>query len=193
MPGLDVAVGVTVHQLSSTIRVAVETLDRGGATAQQLQHQISRSIVVFARRVGDISLRGAEVGIAATRAAMEAAATTGIGIGYLSEAAVRSTLRVLSRTAADPFEALRGAVFGAVQGARDTGAQVGQAAAHAVQAARAAATSLGLSEREAADHAARAALEAAEGLDREAQAEVKAAVLDELLGKEKVEPGSKPS
>jgi MFS family permease len=193
LPGLDVAVGVTVHQLSSSIRVAVETLDRGGATAQQLQHQISRSIVVFARRVGDLSLRGAEVGIAATRAAMEAAATTGIGIGYLSEAAVRSTLRVLSRTAADPFEALRGAVFGAVQGARDTGAQVGQAAAHAVQAARAAATSLGLSEREAADHAARAALEAAEGLDREAQAEVKAAVLDELLGKEKVEPGSKPS
>ena len=136
---------------------------------------------------------GIDVEIPTGAAAMEAAATTGIGIGYLSEAAVRSTLRVLRRTAADPFEALRGAVFGAVQGARDTGAQVGQAAAHAVQAARAAATSLGLSEREAADHAARAALEAAEGLDREAQAEVKAAVLDELLGKEKVEPGSKPS
>lgn len=181
VPGLDVAVGVTAHQLSTSIRLAVETIDRGGESARQLHARIGHGVAAFARRAGDLSWRGAEVALTATHAAVQAAADTGIGISRLTETAVHSTLRVLGRTAADPVEALRGAVTGTIQGARDAGLQVGLAAAGAVEAARKTAAGLGLSEREAADVAARAAVAAAEQLDDVAQAQVKAAVLDELL------------
>ncbi len=181
VPGLDVAVGVAAHQLSTSIRLAVETIDRGAAGARQLHTRIGHSVAAFARLAGDLSWRGAEVALTVTHAATQAAAHTGIEISHLTEAAVRSTLRVLGRTAADPVEALRGAVAGTIQGARDAGLQVGQAAAGAVEAARKAAASLGLSEQEAAKVAAKAAIEAAAKLDDAAQAQVKAAVLDELL------------
>lgn len=179
--GLDVAVGVTAHQLSTSIRVAVETIDRSGASARQLHARIGHGVAAFARRAGDLSWRGTEVALTVTHAAVQAAAHTGIGISRLTETAVRSTLRVLMRTAADPVEMLRGAVTGTIRGARDAGLQVGQAAAGAVEAARKAAAGLGLTEQEAAHVAARAAVKAAEELDDLAQAQVKAAVLDELL------------
>ncbi|MBT3343332.1 MAG: hypothetical protein HN404_10065, partial [Gemmatimonadetes bacterium] len=181
VPGLDVAVGVTAHQLSTSIRVAIEAIDRGGAEARQLHARIGHSVAAFARRAGDLRWRGTEVALVATHAATQAAAHTGIELSRLTEAAVRGTLRVLVRTAADPVEALRGAVAGTIQGARDAGLQVGQAAAGAVEAARKAAVGLGLSEQEAANVAARAAVEAAEELDDTAKAQVKAAVLHELL------------
>lgn len=181
VPGLDVAVSVTAHQLSTSIRVAIEALDRGGAGARQLQARIGHGVAAFARRAGDLRWRGTEVALVTTHAAVQAAAHTGIEISRLTEAAVRGTLRVLGRTAADPVEALRGAVAGTIQGARDAGLQVGQAAAGAVEAARKAAAGLGLSEQEAANVAARAAVEAAAELDEVAQAQVKAAVLDKLL------------
>lgn len=181
VPGLDVALGVTVHQLSTSIRAAVETVDRGTATAQRLQSHVGRAVVAAARRTGDLSRRGADLGRTATHAAVETAAQTGLGVGRFTEAAVHGVLRVLGRTAANPEESVRGAVQGAVQGARDSGAEVGLAAAHSVEAARRAAGVLGMSEAQAATVAARAAVEATEQMDEAARTQVEAAVLDRLL------------
>jgi MFS family permease len=192
VPGLDVALGVTAHQLSTSIRLAVETVDRGSAGARQLHARIGRGVAFVARRAGDLSRRGADVALEARRTAVATAAVSGHELGRLTEAAVSSTLRVLARTAADPVETLRGAVIGTVQGARDAGQQVGQAAAHAVAAARRAASSLGMSEEEAASTAARAAIEAARDLDKPAQERVRAAVLDALLQEKSVSPPDDP-
>ena len=179
LPGLDVALGVTAHQLSASIKLTMDTLKYGRATAGELHNRISEAVEIASNRAEDIRRQGAHVALEAMQEVMQAASEAKMGIGLLTEEAIRGTLEALGKTTANPRDALRGAVFGAVQGASEANLEIDTVAAHTIIAARQAAQELGLSEQEASACAAQAAVESAELFGKEAQ--VKEAILGELL------------
>lgn len=181
IPGLDVAVGVTAYQISSSTRMAVESVTKGGTAARQVQSRVNQAVTAATGQAEDLSRHGSDVALGATRGAMHAAGSAGLSAGRLTEAAMRGTLGALGKTAANPLDILRGATYGAIQGASDSGLQVSSVAAHAVGAARKAAAQLGLSKQEAAAYAAQVAVEAAQDLGGQTEIEIKAAVLKELM------------
>ena len=181
IPGLDVAVGVTAHQLSSTIKATVAGLNYGQAQAGQLAVRIQQAVERAAGAVEQIGKQGAEMATGATEGAMWAAADVTMEVGHIAEEAMRGTMQALARTAIDPLEALRGAMHGVIQGASEAGLHTGQAVRHAVKAAREAAAELGMSEQQAGRAAAEAAIESAAHLGKETETEVADAVLRELM------------
>ena len=181
IPGLDVAVGVTAHQLSSTIKATVEGLSYGQMRAGELTVRVRQGVEEAAEAVEQIGRQGAEVATGATEGAMWAAADLTMEVGRAAEEAMQGTMQALARTAADPLDALRGAMHGVIQGASEAGLHVGHAVRHAVKAAREAAADLGLSEQQAGKAAAQAAVESAAHLGRETETEVADAILQSLM------------
>ena len=161
IPGLDVAVGVTSYQLSSTIKATVEGLNYGQLRAGQLTAQVRQSVEKATDAVEQIGKQGAEIATGATEGAMWAAADVAMEVGRVAEEAMQGTMQALAKTATDPLDALRGATHGVIQGASEAGLHVGNAVRHAVKAAREAAADLGVSEQQAGQVAAQAAIESA--------------------------------
>ena len=191
IPGLDVAVGVTAHQLSSTIKATVQGLNYGQVQAGQLSGRVRQAVESAAGAVEQIGRQGAEVATGATEGAMRAAADVTVEAGRVAEEAVRGTMQALAQTAADPLEALRGAMHGVIQGASEAGLHVGHAVRHAVKAARGSAADLGVTEEQAGRAAAQAAVESAAQLGRQTESEVADAVLRELM--DDLETGRDPA
>ena len=191
IPGLDVAVGVTAHQLSSTIKATVQGLNYGQVQAGQLSGRVRQAVESAAGAVEQIGRQGAEVATGATEGAMRAAADVTLEAGRVAEETVRGTMQALAQTAADPLEALRGAMHGVIQGASEAGLHVGHAVRHAVKAARGSAADLGVTEQQAGRAAAQAAVESAAQLGRQTETEVADAVLRELM--DDLETGRDPA
>ena len=181
IPGLDVAVGVTAYQIASSTRTAVEAVAHGGETARQVRSAVNRTVSIIADQVDDLGEEGADVALGATLGAMQAVQEAGIEAERVTEAAIHGTLDALGKTRAAPLDALRGATYGVIRGAGEINLQVGEAAAQAIEAARNAAAEVGLSRDEAALYAAQVAVEAAKDLGSREEAEVKQAVLGQLI------------
>ena len=181
IPGLDVALGVTAHQMSSTIKATVEGFSQGQLRAGQLAIRVQQSVERAAETVEQVGKQGAEMATGATEGAMRAAAEVMMEVGHVTEEAVLGTMHALATTATDPNEALRGAMHGVIQGASEAGLHVGNAVVHAVKAARDAATDLGVSEQQAGKVAAQAAIESAAQLGNEMETQVFDAVLEQLM------------
>ncbi len=181
IPGLDVAVGVTAHQLSSTIKAAVEGLNYGQLRTGQLTVRVRQSVERAADTLEQIGKQGAEVATGATAGAMWAAADVTTEVGRVAEEAVLGTMQALAKTATDPLEAVRGAMHGVIQGASQAGLHVGNAVRHAVKAARGSAADLGVSEQQAGKAAAQGAVESAAQLGKELETEIVQVVLQELM------------
>jgi MFS family permease len=176
LPGLDVALGVSAHQLSLSVKMAEQTLSRGRETATQLSTRLTRTI----GKAG--GPQATAVALGAVRGAVHTTSESDIpGREKLAGEAVGATLQALKDTPADPLEVLTGAVSGAVIGADEAGLDPGSVAAQAVKEVKKAAGVLGLSEQEASRSAARATVAAAEHLGAETCSRVKAAVLEELI------------
>ena len=181
IPGLNVAAGVTAYQLASSARYAVERLTQASATARQVQTRVGQTVAGAIGDSRDVSRQGTEIAFGAVQGAVHAAADAGSGTGRLIRASVRGTLEALAEAGASPLDSVRGAVYGAIHGASTSDVRVGAVVRQSLAAARGAATQLELSEEEVVSYAAQAAVEAATDLPWEFQAQVKEAVLRELM------------
>lgn len=182
VPGLDVALGVTAHQLSSSIKLTAQTLGQGKETATQLGSRLTGLLEKAREGAGDIGHHASAIALGAVRGAIHAAGgKTRKERNELAKEAVGTTMEALGQTSADPKDALRGAAYGAVVGASEAGLDPSQIAAEAVTAARKAAANLGLTEREAILTAAQAAVASTDQLDPMTASMVKEAILQELI------------
>lgn len=182
VPGLDVALGVTAHQLSSSIKMTAQTLGQGKETATQLYSRLTGLLEKARDGAGEIGHHAAAVALGAVRGAIQAAGgKTRKERNELAKEAVGATMAALGRTSADPKDALRGAAYGAIVGASEAGLDPAQIAAEVVKAARKAAANLGLSEREAILTVAQAAVASSDQLDPVTASKVKEAILHELV------------
>ncbi|MDA1316377.1 MAG: MFS transporter, partial [Acidobacteria bacterium] len=180
-PGLDVAFGVTAYQLAASTKMAVEAVSRGNAAARDVRHAVNATVSRAVNEVEGAGKGTTEIARHATRGAMHAANTVGLGMGRLSHEAMRGTFSAFGRTRANPLDVIRGATYGIIQGASDVGADLVLVAGQAVDSARQAAAQLGLSEEQAVAQAAQVAIEAAEEMDGEGAAKVKDAMLRKLI------------
>jgi MFS family permease len=181
VPGLDVALGVTAHQLSYAVKLAAQTLSHGRETASHIGSRLTKALGKASKQVENINHQASAIALGAVRGAIRTAGgTTPSERAQLAEEAVRASMQVLKNTPTDPKDTLRGAAYGAVVGAHEAGLEPGPIAAQAIRAAKQTAASLGLSEQEAGLIAARAAVASAEHLSRESAIKVKKAVMEEL-------------
>ena len=188
IPGLDVAVGVTVYQIASSTRMAVEGVTRGGAVARQMQARVNRAVTDVLHQVDDLGKQGVEVALGATLGAIHAAHDAEIDSDRLTEEAIQGTFSALGETEASSLDILRGAIFGVLRGASETNLQISAVATQAIEATRGASSTLGLSRQEAGKYAAQIAVEAAEEMGGRNEVEIKNAVLGEFMEGPKTEP-----
>ena len=98
----------------------------------------------------------------------------------MTRAAATGAIRTLSRMPVETLDALRGAGYGTLQGALESGGDPAQVATAVVEAAREIAPELGMSEQDAASAAASGILSAAADSGEETLAAVRRAMPKEL-------------
>jgi MFS family permease len=181
IPGLDIALGVTVYQLAEMARTTTVAAARGQKRVTRIAKALEKALTSVRGTAKDIQTHSGEVARHTARGTMHAKTDTDLDVGHLAHSAVLGIARTLGRARIAPQDALRGAGYGVVQGAGETGADLGKAAAKAVEATEEIAQQVGLSKEEAAAYVARGALDAAAAMGAEAIAQVKASLPEDLL------------
>ena len=179
VPGVDVALGVTAYQIANTAKVATETAARGQRATAKMTKSIEDDLSDFLERSEGEGSPGIEATRHAVRGALHAVGAAQ-DMSLLSQQAIIGISQAMRRAGGDPLQNLRGSGQGAVQGAIETGADLGETASSAIKASREVAHQAGLTEEEASAAVAQGMLEAAEAVSPEALAMVKEGVPEEL-------------
>ncbi|MBE0430706.1 MAG: MFS transporter [Dehalococcoidia bacterium] len=185
VPGLDVALGVTAYQLAEIARAATVAAVRGQRRVTKIARALEQALIGVGT-TQDIETHSIEVGRQTARGAMHAKEAVGLDVDRLAHSAVLGIARTFGHARLDPGDALRGAGYGIVQGAGETGVDYVKAAVKAVEAARKVAEQAGLSEEQAAAYVAQGALDAAAAMGAEALAQVEDSLPEDVLLPESV-------
>jgi MFS family permease len=180
VPGLDVALGVTTYQLAEMARAATVAAVRGQRRVTRIARALEKSLTGVGT-TEDKKTHSGEMARQTARGAMHAQEAVDLDVGRLAHSAVLGIARTFGRVQMDARDALRGAGYGIVEGAREMGVDYAQAAAKAVEAARRVAEQAGLSEEQAASCVAQGALDAAAAMGGEALAQVEDALPEDVL------------
>ena len=162
VPGADVALGVMAYELASSTQAAVASAGRSRQLAADVQARMGEALTETVERMEEIGDHGAGLARHATRGAMHMGDDLADQVGRVAHASVMGTLRSLDSMAVSPWEALHGAGYGSIQGAMESGNDLGDVSAAVIEAARDVASELGLNDQEAAATAAVGMISAAE-------------------------------
>ena len=162
VPGADVALGVTAYELAAAARAAVVSAGMGRSLAGDVAHLVGGALERTIHEVEDVAEHGLELALHTTRGAVHVGDILSDQLGRVAHGAVLGTLRTMAGRGFDSKDALRGAGYGAVQGAIEAGDDPAQAAIEAVEAALEVAPELGLTRQAAAAALSMGALDAAE-------------------------------
>jgi len=181
VPGLDVALGVTAYQIADMARTTTAAVMRGQKRVKRIARALEKTLTSVWGTAKDMKTHGSEVVRQTARGTMHAKENTDLDVAQLARSAVLGIASTFGRARMNPRDILRGAGYGVVQGAGETGADLAKAAVQAVEAAREVAEQAGLSEKEAAAYVAQGALEAAAAMGTEAVAQVMASLPEDVL------------
>jgi hypothetical protein len=183
LPGLDVAIGVTAHQLAEAASMAVIAVQHGRKGAARLSGALEKMLIGLLRTEKVSSVNVTEISQHTARGAMHAAEQTDLDAGQLARQTVVGIASALHKYGGeeDVAEALRGAAYGMVQGVSETGAQLDTAVSEAVEAAKEVAQQTGISQDVAVSQVVIGALEAAKDIGEESLAEIKSSLSKEVI------------
>jgi MFS family permease len=181
VPGLDVALGVTAYQLADMAKTTAGAVMRGQERVKRIARALERDLSSVWGTPKDVQGHVSEVARQTARGTMHAKTNTDLDVDDLARSAVLGIARIFRRTQIFPENALRGAGYGVVQGAGETGVDLGKAVIGAVEASKEVAEEAGLSEEEAVAYLARGALDAAAAMGAEAVAQVMASLPEGAL------------
>ncbi|MFC2041459.1 MFS transporter [Chloroflexota bacterium] len=181
VPGLDVALGVTVYEIAEMAKLATSATIQGRNVTRRLTRALENGLTTILKGREEMKVHGVEVTSHVARGAMHAIDETTGEVKNLARSVMESTATTANRAGATPEDALLGASQGIIQGAAETKADLGIATLQAIDAAKQVAEQFGLSRGEATAKAVEGALQAAEALGIEAVAKVAEAVPEELL------------
>jgi MFS family permease len=181
VPGLDVAVGVTAYQIADMAKTTTSAAMRGQKRVKRIARALEKTLTSVWGTAKDMKTHGSEVVRQTARGTMHAKENTDLDVAQLARSAVLGIASTFGRARLNPRGILRGAGYGVVQGAGETGADLAKAAVHAVEAGKEVAEQAGLSEKEAAAYVAQGALEAAAAMGTEAVAKVMASLPEDVL------------
>ena len=127
VPGFDVAIGVTVYQLADTAKMLTVAALRGGRTTIRVVKALQNEITHLWKFGIPPPQHETEFARQAARGALHAVDETPAEIERLARLAVVSIVRAMDNANIDPYDALWGAAYGVIEGANDTGADLGRA------------------------------------------------------------------
>jgi MFS family permease len=181
IPGLDVAMGVTVYQIAETAKVAAAAAVRGRKLTKKLTGELESRLVNVWRSRAQVRRHGIEVTRHVARGAMHVVNEKTVETESLARSVMESVVTVSSHAGTRPEDAILGASQGIIQGAAETSADLGTATLHAIETARRVAAQVSLSEQEAVAKAVEGVLQAADALGPEALARVTESIPEEIL------------
>jgi len=165
VPGIDVVIGVTTYQMADTAKALAVAALRGRRTTVKIARALQTGLSRFLKNAGMLSHNDMEIARQLARGVLHASDETPAEIEQLAGPAVVGIVRALNKAGANPYEALRGAAFGVVEGSSETGMDLAIAVAEIVYGARDIAKELKLKEDEAVKQASRGILQAAENME----------------------------
>jgi MFS family permease len=181
VPGLDVALGVTVYQIAEMARATTLAATRGRRVTGKLASDLSRNVLRIGRSRRKIREHGLEVIQHTVRGAMHVVNDKPVEVDELIEQIIEGVASATEQTGIDPQDSVLGVGQGVVQGAVETGIDVTKAIEVAIDIVKKSSKDIGMSEDEAVTAATEGALRAAEQLGSEVVAEVVEGVPEENL------------
>lgn len=181
IPGLDVAMGVTLYEIGEMARAATSAAIRGRRVTKKLTKGLENGLAAVWRDKETVKAHGIEVTRHAARGAIHVASEKPVGVEQLAGPVMEGLVKASGQAGVEPEHAILGASQGIIQGARETGVELGTATLKTMEAAREMAERVGLSEEKAVASAVEGALEAAEAMGSEAVAQVAEVVPEEVL------------
>ncbi len=136
VPGLDVALGVTLYQIAETARLAALAAHRGREAATLAVDSVAHVVSGLVPDEGLAPELGAEIARQTARGTLLAVNDVPRNVRQLTRRALRGILRGLENTGIDPEDALAAAAYGAAQGALEAGIAPGDVTQDTVGAAR---------------------------------------------------------
>jgi len=181
IPGVDVATGVTAYELANIGKTATVTAVRGRRLTKKLAKALESRLNGIWKTREEVKEHGIEITRQVARGAMHVVKEKPLAVEELVGPVTSSVVKVSSRAGVNPLDAILGASQGIIQGAAETGIDLGEATLQTILVAREVAAQIGLSEGVAVAKAAEGALQAAEAIGPEAVAEVAESLPDEIL------------
>ncbi|MFC1900717.1 MFS transporter [Chloroflexota bacterium] len=188
VPGLDIALGVTVYQIAEIARATASAAVRSRRVTDKMSTELGYGI----KRITGRSRRkarehGLEIVKHTTRGAMHAVDDRPLKTERLVTQVMEGVIAASDDAGIRAEDIIMGANQGIVQGAIETGTDVTEVVKHAMKAVRKTSREMGMSEDEALSMAAEGALQAAESLGSEVVAEVVEAIPEEHLPSERTD------
>jgi MFS family permease len=180
IPGLDAVLGVTAYQIAEMARVATLAAVGGRRLTVRLTRALESGLAEVWKSK-EMPAAGVEVARQAARGAMHVVDSNPPPIDNLVGAVTAGVVAASTQAGVDPLACILGACEGVIQGALETGVDLGEATRRTLEAAREVAAATGVPELAALTQAAEGVLRAAEGIGLQAVAEVADALPDELL------------
>ena len=181
IPGLDVAFGVTAYQIAEMSRAATLTAVRGRRLTKKLAKALESGLNGIWKTREEVKEHGVEIARQTARGAMHAANDKPLDTKYLAGSVITGVVRASKKAGVNPQDGIFGASQGIIQGAAETGTDLGDATLQTIEAAKEIAAQTGLSEESAVAKAAEGALQAAEAIGPEAVAQVAESLPEEIL------------
>ncbi|MFH1647780.1 MAG: MFS transporter [Chloroflexota bacterium] len=186
IPGLDAVLGVTAYQIAEMARAAASAAVEGRRLTGKLARALESGLDSIWKSREAVTTHGIEITRQAARGAMHVADSDNkpLLVAELVLPVTSGVVEASSRAGVDPLEGILGASQGVLQGAAETGADLGETTARTIEAAREVAAQAGIPERAAVIQAAEGVLTAAEAIGPQAVAEVADALPEEVLSPE---------
>ena len=181
IPGLDVAFGVTAYQIAEMSRAATLTAVRGRRLTKKLAKALESGLNGIWKTREEVKEHGVEITRQAARGAMHVVDEKPLAVEQLVSPIITGVVKVSSQAGVNPLNGILGASQGVIQGAAETGTDLGDATLQTIEAAKEIAAQTGLSEESAVAKAAEGALQAAEAIGPEAVAQVAESLPEEVL------------
>jgi len=181
VPGLDVAFGVTAYQIAEMSRAATLTAVSGRRLTKKLAKALEGGLNGIWKTREEVKAHGVEITRQMARGAMHVVNEKPLAVEQLVSPIIMGVVKVSSRAGVNPLNGILGASQGIIQGAAETGTDLGDATLQTIEAAKEIAAQTGLSEESAVARVAEGALQAAEAIGPEAVAEVAESLPEEIL------------
>jgi hypothetical protein len=149
LPGLDAVLGVTAYQIAEMARAATSAAIRGKRLTNKLTKALERRLAPVWKSREAVEEHAIEITREAARGAMHAADSQPVPPEKLVGPVTSGVVEATSKAGIDPLESLLGASKGVIQGAVETGANLGETTIQTLEAARVIAANTGVPERAA--------------------------------------------
>ena len=181
VPGLDVALGVTIYQIAEMAKVATLAAVRGRKVTSKLAKTLENSLATIWQDKKKVKIHGIEIARQMARGAIHAVDEKSLDIKQMESMVVIGVVKIVSKAGVDPADAIFGASQGIIQGAAEVKIDLGIATLQTIAAAKKVAAQTGLSEVLAMSRATEGALQAAKAIGTDTFAQVRLAIEEDPL------------